>query len=92
MPCYLLNVKHILEVTPLPPAQPSEILTPAEIAKANKFDPETVRRLFRDEPGVIKLGHPRKGRKKPYFTLRIPRQVYDRVMSRMTVTAGGAAK
>ena len=63
------------------------IFTPAEIAKHNKLHPATVRELFLNEPGVIRLGHPAKGHVRQYFTLRIPASVVQRVLGRMTVGA-----
>jgi hypothetical protein len=63
------------------------IFTPAEIAKQNKLHPTTVRELFLNEPGVIRLGHPADGRRRQYFTLRIPASVVRRVLGRLTVGA-----
>ena len=58
-------------------------LTPAEIAKNLSVHASTVRRLFRDEPGVCRLGKVRRrDGKRDYVTLRIPLSVYDRVMRR----------
>ena len=54
--------------------------TPAEIAKAWKLDETTVRRMFLDEVGVLKLGRKVAGRgKRSYVTLRIPEEVAQRV-------------
>lgn len=65
------------------------IYTPIEIAKAHKLGITKVRELFRDEPGVIKLGRQAAGvsRRQPYSTLRIPASVVQRVFKRMTVGA-----
>jgi AraC-like DNA-binding protein len=51
----------------------------AEVAALLNLSPDTIRRLFTDEPGVIALGeeHPRGKRKR--ITLRIPREVVERV-------------
>jgi hypothetical protein len=55
-------------------------LTPAEIAHAWQIDETTVRRIFIDEPGVLKLGRPVAGRdKQSYVTLRIPESVAQRI-------------
>lgn len=40
---------------------------------------DTVRRLFKDEPGVIKIGYPEKRFKRKRFVLRIPETVLLRV-------------
>lgn len=51
----------------------------AEVAALLNLSSDTIRRLFTDEPGVIALGeeHPRGKRKR--VTLRIPREVVERV-------------
>jgi hypothetical protein len=53
--------------------------TVEEIAQSKKLHPSTVRKRFKDEPGVLLWGS---GRRR---TLRIPRSVADRVFARMTV-------
>ena len=66
-----------------------EVYTPAELAKLKKLHPVTIREMFRDEPGVIRLGRPASpgGRRRSYYTLRIPASVAERVFGRMTVSA-----
>lgn len=60
-------------------------LTPAEIAKAWRIDETTVRRIFLDEPGVLKIGRLTAGRgKRSYVTLRIPADVAERVYRERT--------
>jgi hypothetical protein len=46
-------------------------VTAAEVSERLQIDERTVRRLFADEPGVLELCFPRKGRS-VYRTLRIP--------------------
>jgi hypothetical protein len=48
-----------------------------------KFDVETIRRLFDDEPGMVVLQTPIKKGKRPYRTIRIPQTVLDRVHRRL---------
>jgi len=72
-----------------PNAVDEPVYTPSEIAKLKKLHPGKIREIFLDEPGVIRLGHPTSGRKRQYFTLRIPASVVARVFGRMTV--GGRA-
>jgi hypothetical protein len=71
--------------------QPEEVFTPKELADRNKLDPSTIRKIFRDEPGVIRLnaerGTGRRKRRRSYATIRIPASVADRVFGRMTVAA-----
>ena len=61
------------------------IFTAEEIATKHKLHPATIRKLFLDEPGVIRLGHPARGRRRQYYTLRIPASVVQRVFQKMTV-------
>jgi hypothetical protein len=61
------------------------VFTPEELAAARKLHPATIRKLFVDEPGVFRLGHKGSGRRRQYFTLRIPASVAARVFQRMTV-------
>jgi hypothetical protein len=71
---------------------PGEIVyTSNEIARARKLHPSTVRSLFIDEPGVIRLGHPRGPGRRQRFTLRIPHSVVERVFSRLTVPGDDSA-
>jgi len=59
------------------------IFTVAEIAEKLQVKGDTVRRLFLDEPGVIVISFPRKG-KRAYRTVRIPHAVLCRVLTRLT--------
>ena len=67
-----------------PPNQPVKLAreqhySPAEIAERWGLSPTKVRRMFTDEPDVMKIGEPsqRIGRKlkRSYFSLRIPESV-----------------
>jgi hypothetical protein len=55
----------------------------SEVAECLKVNEETVRRLFANEPGVVVICFPRKG-KRVYRTLRIPESVLKRVLTRLT--------
>lgn len=59
--------------------------TPRDLAKLWTLDESTIRRMFRDEPGVMKhtISYGRSG-KREYVTLRIPESVVRRVYSRRT--------
>ena len=61
------------------------IFTAEELARVHRLHPATIRKLFREEPGVIRLGHGYRRDRRQYFTLRIPRSVAERVFGRMTV-------
>jgi hypothetical protein len=58
-------------------------LTVAEVAERLKVNEETVRRIFLNEPGVVVICFPRRGRR-VYRTLRIPENVFHRVLTRFT--------
>jgi hypothetical protein len=57
----------------------------AEIAQRWNLSPDTIRRLFENEPGVLILGETRSRRgKRRYLTLRIPESVLARVHRRLS--------
>jgi hypothetical protein len=56
---------------------------PADLAKAWGVSAETVRLTFREEPGVLRLRQPTKG-KRSYVLLRIPHSVAERVHRRLS--------
>ena len=58
-------------------------LTVANVAERLKLNEETVRRVFLNEPGVVVICFPRKGRR-VYRTLRIPEAVLRRVVARFS--------
>jgi hypothetical protein len=69
-----------------PNALQEQFFTPDELAKLLKLHPSTIRRLFVDEPGVLRYGHAGLHGKKQYFSLRIPASVVQRVVGRMRVS------
>jgi hypothetical protein len=80
----------MVQHTHVPNALDEPVFTAEEVAVARKLHPTTVRRMFLDEPGVIRMGHgPVRGRGQ-YFTLRIPASVVRRVFERMTVPGAAA--
>jgi hypothetical protein len=56
-----------------------ETFTVAQIASLWQLSPDTIQRIFQDEPGVIPLGNPNSRGKRKRITLRIPRVVMERV-------------
>jgi hypothetical protein len=58
--------------------------TPQELADAWGVSTETIRQIFREEQGVLKIGNPHTRTKRGYFTLRIPREVAERVHRRLS--------
>ena len=57
--------------------------TVTDVAGRLKIKEDTVRRLFLNEPGVLVICFPRRGRR-VYRTLRIPETVLKRVVTRLT--------
>jgi hypothetical protein len=91
----LLQSEKFLNWKPEEPEQPLSVdgleqscimaekhYAPAELAEIWGVDPETIRNIFRDEPGVLKLGN--NGGKRTYITLRIPESVAERVHNRLS--------
>jgi hypothetical protein len=59
-----------------------ENFTVAEVASMWRLSPDTIQRLFEEEPGVVVLGNKNPRGKRKRITLRIPRSVMDRVKKR----------
>lgn len=57
--------------------------SPAEIAELWGLSVDTVRRLFANEPGVLQISNPRRGRR-AYATMRIPEMVVARVHRKLS--------
>jgi len=51
---------------------------PAELAKAWGVSAETIRNVFRNEPGVLRIAHPN-GKKRKYVLMRVSGSVAERV-------------
>jgi hypothetical protein len=81
----LVNAMDLTQYSDISQSAEEPIHTPAELAKRTKLHPTTIRDLFMDEPGVIRIGHGGTRRKRQYYTLRIPDHVVKRVLGRMTV-------
>ncbi len=59
-----------------------------ELAAAWNVSPDTIRRLFLNEPGVLNFSRPSR-RKRVYRPIRIPATVAERVYQRITGQVGG---
>jgi len=53
----------------------SKHFSPAELAEAWGVSVDTIRNIFRNEPGVLKIGDRESRFKRGYITLRIPEAV-----------------
>jgi AraC-like DNA-binding protein len=58
--------------------------SPDELAQLWGLSPDTLRRLFEREPGVLVIEHTKNTSRRRYRTLRIPESVALRVHRRMT--------
>jgi transcriptional regulator GlxA family with amidase domain len=59
-----------------------------ELTKLWGLSERTVRRIFSEEPGVVKWGSEERRYKRAYVTLRIPETVVQRVHRRLSSVAG----
>jgi hypothetical protein len=59
--------------------------TPREISSLWKLHASSIIRIFRDEPGVLKIGKKSSTRGRSYVTLRVPESVLQRVHRRLAV-------
>jgi excisionase family DNA binding protein len=55
-----------------------KLLTIEEVATYLRTSKETVRRMFRDQPGVLRLGNQGRRNKRDHVSLRIPESVLNR--------------
>jgi hypothetical protein len=58
--------------------------TPEELADLWNVSTETIRAIFREEPGVLKIGKTGSKHKRGYVTLRIPEDVAERIHTRLS--------
>lgn len=58
--------------------------TPDDLAELWGVSTETIRSIFRDEQGVLKIGSTGAKYKRGYITLRIPKSVAERVHTRLS--------
>lgn len=68
-----------LEATPAREISTEKHYSVAELAELWNLSENTIRRMFEDEPGVLKWGDPEQRFKRRYTTLRIPETVMLRV-------------
>jgi hypothetical protein len=58
-------------------------LTPEALGEAWGVSAQTIRNIFADEPGVLRIGQKKNGRR-GYVSLRIPESVVERVHKRLS--------
>ena len=57
--------------------------TPEALGKLWSFSGNTIREMFRNEPGVIKVDHRETRSKRNYCSMRIPASVAQKVYARL---------
>ncbi len=57
--------------------------TVAEVAELWQLSEDTIRKIFRDVPGVLKIGAPESRFKRGYLVLRIPESILQKVHESM---------
>jgi hypothetical protein len=77
---------HPVSPTPVQADTSENFFTLLEVAERLKVNEDTVRRLFVNEPGVLVICFPRKG-KRVYRTICIPESVFRRVVTRLAKVA-----
>jgi hypothetical protein len=68
-------------------ATPTQSFTPDALGLRAGMAPNTIRHIFRDEPGVIRIIRPERLNKRKYETMRIPRAVVVRVLGEDVLAA-----
>ena len=71
------------DCNPTSPAALEKHYSVPELAKIWFLSENTVRRIFLEEPGVLKLAHEETRHKRRYTTLRIPERIAQRVHRRL---------
>ena len=66
--------------------------TVTEIAELWQFSPDTVRSLFRNRPGVLKVGTGETPHKRAYLSLRIPESILQQVHTELRTVPRQARK
>jgi hypothetical protein len=62
----------------------ARMYTPRELAEVWHLSEQSIRRLFQDRPGVLKIGDSNPRGKRSYVTLRIPTAVVEQVFRERT--------
>lgn len=59
-----------------------------EISKLWRFSNDVIRRIFENEPGVVKVGRPEGLHRRKYFSIRVPESVMRRVHRKISEPHG----
>jgi hypothetical protein len=74
----------LLKPTMTLPAAMEPHYSPLQVSKMWGVSTETARRIFSEEPGVLKIGHAGSKYRRAYITLRIPESVVERVHRKLS--------
>ena len=80
--------EHEQVVTPPPGAAFERHYSCREIAELWGFGVDVIRKLFENDPEVIKVGHQELYRTRKYVSLRIPESAVRRVHHKLTSVTG----
>ena len=69
-------------MSPQLPALTERHFSVKELAAMWALSSAAIRRLFRNEPGVLRFGRQKQGHQRDYVTLRIPESIAERVYRR----------
>jgi hypothetical protein len=58
--------------------------SPIQLAELWGVSPQTIREIFKDEPGVLQIGRDGTRNRRRYKTMRIPHSVAERVHARLS--------
>lgn len=83
-----MSLQEQITVTPPPGPAFEQHYSVQQAAKMWGLGVDIIRRIFENEPGVIKIVSPERLHKRRYTTLRIPESVLRRVHRRLTDTKG----
>ena len=75
--------ESVLDTLEQSPIMAEKHYTPDELAEMWGVSAETIRNVFRREPGVLRLGEPN-GKKRKYVLMRVPESVAERVHKRLS--------
>jgi transcriptional regulator GlxA family with amidase domain len=77
------QLRSALSVLPIRDAFLERHFTVRDLAEAWVVSENTIRRLFRNEPGVVEVDNTRRKHARRHVTLRIPHSVAERVYARI---------
>lgn len=74
---------NVVEMAPQPDAALERHYSVDELSQLWGLSRKTIRRIFADEPGVVRWGNSESRYRRGYITLRIPESIVQRVHRRL---------